>query len=292
MSKIGRTIAIRVCLFYFGALGVGCSDAHGSVKDAAIVHDAATLDASVDATLDAAVDASGTCTLGDGGVGTLCGSACVDTTSDPEHCGTCDQICRPGSVCEGHCTDIVGSLDGLRWELPCTSGISPDGFSCPSPARFSTTTTVVGTAGASYDVTLRFRGLVEQRTYAGGVSGGATGDVNPELFLEGGTWETSDPYNVYTLEIQPLDPGAGVRTFRLNGGTSNIHHCFPLDYRATVRVETGATLVLSADSIEGNIIANLGADAQPIVVADVPPAPDAFDGQFVQVDVVSVTVVP
>lgn len=244
-------------------------------------------------TVDAGADAAATCTLGNGGAGTRCGDACVDLASDPEHCGTCAQVCQPGSVCQGQCLDVVGSLDGLRWELPCTSPVRADGFSCTSDPTFSTSTTVQGAAGARYDVQLHFRGIVEQRAYTDATSGGATGDANPELFVSApGTPAPSDPYNVYTLAIVPAGADTPAQTFRLNNGTSDLHRVFLIDYLATVRVETGSMLLLTADSIEGTIVSNTDGAGQPIVVPGVAPDPAPFDGQFVQVDVVSVTPVP
>jgi hypothetical protein len=247
-----------------------------------------TPDASAAADADAA-----TCTLGNGGDGTRCGDACVDLASDPEHCGTCDEVCQPGSVCQGQCTDVVGSLDGLRWELPCTSGVRADGFSCTSNATFSTSTIVQGASGASYDVQLHFRGIVEQRTYTDATSGGATGSANPEYFVSAAADPaTADPYNVYTLATVPEGADSPSQIFRLNSGASDIHRVFLIDYVATVRVATGTTLLLTADSIEGAIVSNTDGNGQPIVVPGVAPDPAPFDGQFVQVDVESVTPTP
>ena len=42
---------------------------------------------------------------GPGCAETLCGAACVDTSSDPTHCGDCATRCAPGEACtEGDCT--------------------------------------------------------------------------------------------------------------------------------------------------------------------------------------------
>lgn len=39
----------------------------------------------------------GTCV--DCGSSTVCGASCVDTTTDPSHCGACDKACKTGEVC-------------------------------------------------------------------------------------------------------------------------------------------------------------------------------------------------
>ena len=241
---------------------------------------------------------AGTGCLLDGGVtGTRCGNACVDLAVDPLHCGTCEQVCAPGAVCKGQCLDVVGSLDGLRWELPCQGPVRSDGISCVSPARFDTSTVAMGAAGARYRVTLHVRGVVEQRTYVDAGPGGASagpgdGGLHPDFFVEGGEPAApGDPYNLYTLAVEYPVSGAATKQYRLNAGVSGLTFCDRIDYLATIEVETGSTLALSADAIEGTIIANLDPMGQPIVVPDVPPAPAAFDGQFVQVDVVSVTAV-
>ncbi|MBI5478292.1 MAG: hypothetical protein HY906_05515, partial [Deltaproteobacteria bacterium] len=37
----------------------------------------------------------------DGGVGTCCGSVCVDRTTDPTNCGSCGHYCSVGMTCKG-----------------------------------------------------------------------------------------------------------------------------------------------------------------------------------------------
>lgn len=166
---------------------------------------------------------------------------------------------------------IAGNLDGLRWEIPCTNSGTPV---CTSNNEFSETATMLGDPGSSYDVTLRFRGVIEQKTYSGGVKDG--------YFLTGGT-PAADGYNIYRLEIS--DPPS---VYYLNAGTSNIQRVWELDVTKTIPIAAGATVTLSADAEDGFIIANTDGSGQPIIPAGVPPAPNAFPGQFIQMDVVSV----
>ncbi len=41
-----------------------------------------------------------------------CTAACVDLTTDPSHCGQCDQACLPGGVCVGgQCNGGIDEAD-------------------------------------------------------------------------------------------------------------------------------------------------------------------------------------
>jgi hypothetical protein len=240
--------------------------------DASVPSDSSTPTiAPADAADDAAVDAS-TCALSDGRAGTVCGGACVDTTSDPEHCGSCAQICEPGSVCEGHCTDVVGSLAGLRWELPCTSTVNEANCTATDPAPV--VATLGGASGTTYQATLRFRGVIETKSYEGGTTVG---------YLDTGGTPANDGFNVYKLEVS-----APPQSYYLNAGESGVGNAFGIDYTATFAVTAGATVTLTANVIDGVEHKNVDATLTPIVVPGVEPAPAAYDGQFVQMDVVSV----
>lgn len=191
--------------------------------------------------------------------------------------GVATDTCDGGGADASNCAVIAGELDGLRWELPCT-GPHDDTDACPSLTEPAvTSTTMAGRPGVVYDVVLRFRGVVEQRTYLGGTQDGS--------FYEGGDapWR-SDPFNVYGLTIS-----LPAQQYYLNAGTSYVRHCFAVEYRETVQVAAGATVTLTADDDEGTSIINVDAAGNPIVVPGIPPAPAAFDGQFLQIDVISVT---
>jgi len=50
-----------------------------------------------------------------------CGERCIDTTSDPEHCGACDSICQGGECISGACDcGDLASCDRL-WGAPGTT---------------------------------------------------------------------------------------------------------------------------------------------------------------------------
>lgn len=171
---------------------------------------------------------------------------------------------------------IAGQLDGLRWELPCTEP-GPSSVNCATPESDIETNVITGTAGARYQVTLHFRGVVEQKTYTNTTA-------TDGLWAEGGT---PDPgtFNIYKLQISAPD-----QTYYLNNGSSGIDNCFLVDITKTVAIDTGATVTLDA-SAGGDALETKNVDPQgsPIVVPGVPPDPDPYDGQFIQMDVVSVT---
>jgi len=169
--------------------------------------------------------------------------------------------------------NVAASLNGLRWELPCTQSTG-DPTVCVTIPSVSTSATMGGVSGAVYGVTLRFRGIVEISTYVGGSSSG--------YWQIGGSPPAGSTINVYGLDVS--SPG---QTYFVNQGISH-RVVVALDYTETVPIAAGATVTLNADSRDSLELRNLDASGQPIVVPGVAPAPMAFDGQFVQMDVVSV----
>lgn len=165
---------------------------------------------------------------------------------------------------------VAGALDGLRWELPC--GADLGGNVCAATDAADQIATITGSG--HFNVLLRFRGLVETKAYAGGTVDG---------FFNTGGADNGDTFNVYAMMVS-----APAQTYFVNMGASNIYNCFALDYLEAVPMDGGATVTLSAMPIDGHEIENLDPGGTPIVVPDIAPAPAAYNGQFVQVDVVSV----
>jgi hypothetical protein len=191
------------------------------------------------------------------------------------------------TACAGHEADTGSSahdpvsLAGLRWELPCMLDDPSDAFcvSVPPPMK---TATLAGAPGVSYDVKLRFRGVVEMKSYVGGQNDGA-------YFQTGGT-PASDGWNIYELFVSSPE-----QTFFLNQGVSGLTYCVPIDYTKTIRMKAGATVTLYADTVDAGRyeVKNMDeASGARIVIPGVPPAPEAFHGQFLQMDVISVLPVP
>jgi len=120
-----------------------------------------------------------------------------------------------------------------------------------------------------FQVTLRVRGVGEQKTYDGGTRQG--------YWQVGATPDTTG-YNVYHLRV-------GSQDYYLNAGASMIRYCWPVDYTQTVLVHAGDEVVFEVVSSDGSLIKNRDEAGQPIAVGGIPPAPDSFNGQFVQLDV-------
>ncbi len=114
--------------------------------------------------------------------------------------------------------------------------------------------------------------VVEPKNFTGG-------DVKFDHFQTGGTAVRND-YNFYSLAVS--DPAAA-HTFNRNAEEGGALH-LPHRLLVTIPVRAGATVTMGA--YDSNDVAI--ADPEHHVVAGLPPAPGFFDGQFFQLDVVSV----
>ena len=173
--------------------------------------------------------------------------------------------------------DPIADIEDLRVELQCLGPENAD-VNCYMPDADDESTTINGETGTDYIVTIRLRGLVEQKTYTDysasdgmWIVGGAP---------DGGSW------NIFRLEVSSPE-----QTYYLNSGASGIDECFVLDIQKSILMTHGATLTLFAGSGGDNLgTKNRDSDGIPIVVNGVPPYPSAFDGQFVQMDIVDIEV--
>ncbi len=177
---------------------------------------------------------------------------------------------------------LTSDFDGFRFECPCLAGDenhSGDG-NCNVAPEVDRQTIVRGMGGdpdTIYDVTLRVRGLTEPNTYTGGMLQG-------ERFYTGGTTSTAG----YTSYMMTITEPPQHHFFNYNPTTSHIH--FLLDYEVTVQIRGGSQVTFDVDGDgsvpDGHQVANF----DQLVVPEVAPAPDWYDGQFVQLDVLSVEV--
>ena len=178
---------------------------------------------------------------------------------------------------------IGAALHGARWEFPCKDPMpenpkpGQDGLSGlvkgdpKTTDQFTFERTFGGDPGTRYRVTLRFRGVVEPMMYKDGAMDG-------DSFYRGGV-PNHGTYNIYKLAVS--SPPAH---FFLNRQDTVGHRIFAIDYEKTIEIDGGATVTFHGNGQNGHLITNFS----KLVVPDVPPAPQPFNGQFVQMDVVKV----
>lgn len=164
----------------------------------------------------------------------------------------------------------VATLNGARWELPCADLAS----GCANEVgTINKSVELGGEEGEEYLVKLRFRGVVEPMNYKDGAA-----NVTNSYWYEGGL-PNNVHYNIYRLTI---DKPAAV--FYLNAAPIKAH-VFAIDYTVEIPMAAKSKVHLFADIQNGNSIANKDKVTAPGV-----PTGAALDfGQFVQMDVVSVT---
>jgi hypothetical protein len=182
----------------------------------------------------------------------------------------------------GGTLSVAESIHEFRLESPC---IDADHFGSDQPEncdvtaevdRQTYTETLAGDSDVIYDVTLRVRGVAEPNTYA-------SGSLEAPRFYVGGA-TTQPGYTAYSLTV--TEP-AEVYFFNYNDSVG--HFLLELDYEVVIPMRGGTTVTFDINGQtsvpDGHGVSN----RDGLVVADVPPAPDAFNGQFIQFDVSDVT---
>jgi hypothetical protein len=241
---------------------------------------------------------AGACTLascqpGFGDCNGNTGDGCEAPLTTAEHCGSCASPCGPSGLCvvtgsAAQCTTPASAIDHLRWEVPC-GAVSTDGQLCDDLPRGATTcppypadnrpvdrtVTFGGQPGTVYQVTVRLRGVVEPHAYTGGTRSGAH-------FQIGGA-PTASGYDVFSLAIS--SPAA---TFYVNADDAESRRVLLLDDQPTLAIEGGATVRIQVADADCKQVRNCmdvtQPSCQPVVIPGFPPS----NGQFVQLDVVSV----
>jgi hypothetical protein len=177
---------------------------------------------------------------------------------------------------------IGASIHGFRFEFPCKNAMPArpkDGEDCESglvkgdPKKTDNFTVVRkfdGEKGKLYKVTLRIRGVVEPMMYK-------DGKMDGEHFYIGGEPNNST-YNIYKITIS-----SPASHYFLNRQDKVGHKIFTIDYTKTIEIDGDATVTFLGDGQNGRLISNF----TKLIVPDIAPAPQPFNGQFVQVDVVS-----
>lgn len=260
--------------------GTACGDPDEGPDDTAGSTGAASSSSTAQAEGETSVGGE-TTTTGDPSTGPSVDS--TSTTGDPD-----------GSSSSGGEDPLAfaGEMNGYRWELPCEDPSLRD--TCPwdpallegaidDPAVTLHRETLVvfgGDPSVIYDVEIRLRGLVEPKAFTGG-------EVQQEYFQIGGTPDGND-YNIYAIDV-----GDPMQRYTLNRNANGVgHYTFAIDYTVTIPVRGGTEVRLTMIDPNNIAIANPGGasgSADPFVIPEIPPFPDPFYGQFIQMDVLSVT---
>jgi hypothetical protein len=176
-------------------------------------------------------------------------------------------------------TDVAKALSGLRIDDTCASnpGSSTTCNHVMNPYHAFKSAAIGGTAGTTYNVTVKIRGAVEPTI----INGGSKPDAAHPQFTVGGT--PGDPtYQPWFLAVS--NPNA---TYYLNNFGFTNHTIHGIDWQETIPMVAGAMVTLDVRDGNDHEISNTQASGGPIVIAGVPGSMNA--GQFVQIDVVSVS---
>jgi hypothetical protein len=272
------TLFSFACSFDAGGIGGGDSSstaAGSSTTGAAPVGDDTTSTADTSSSGQHGGDAEGSDDDGSTSTTTAPGDPCELDNGGCDvdaQCTTAEELvvctCPEGYEGDGHVCALPGALAGpLRAELDCGAA---SGFHLCFAGDDDHVVKLIGSPGDLYRVTLQVRGVVEQKSYDGGTPDGAW---NP------GGEPADDAWAVMSLEIAQPE-----QHIRLNNGASPNLELTAIDMTHEVVVAAGSDVRLALEGIDGIIVNN----ADNVVQDGVPPAPDPFDGQFVQIDVLAI----
>jgi len=142
------------------------------------------------------------------------------------------------------------SINGFRFEFPCKDPMpenpkegadGPSGLVTGDPKltdNFTVQKQFGGEKGKRYQVTLRFRGVVEPMMYKGGQQVG-------EYFYIGGE-KNNATYNVYQISVSSPQSH-----YFLNRQDKVGHQIFTIDYTQTIEIDGGATVTFHGDGQNG-----------------------------------------
>lgn len=185
----------------------------------------------------------------------------------------------------------AANLDKFRFDYKCGfrgGGLTPcksDQICFPSKAyenkRYAQTIPIAigGDAATIYEITLRIRGVMEPKVYP---------TCSPVAMAPGGdsfisicAGPTAGTTTNNTWQLSVLDPPA---TFFLNYNKNFLGHVVSLlDGKLSIKVRGGSQVEFTMDDVNGGQIRNCS-----LVVPDLAPAPEPFDGNFVHFDVIDV----
>lgn len=170
-----------------------------------------------------------------------------------------------------------------RIEVPCQG--AHEGDLCSSaqslpPQMLS----VGGNPELTYQVKLRVRGVTEAHTFNDANGETIATETAAPYFLDssGGT-PNEDAHALFWIDVPTPAEKYYLNAYYTVSGSVD-HQLFVLDYEATILVKGGSVVTFNFKDDNTEQSANVS-----LVVPGIPPAPQVFDGQFVQLDVLEVS---
>jgi hypothetical protein len=207
-----------------------------------------------------------------------------------------------GSAGNSTATPSFNAGEPFRFEMPCLYAdgggelgeCNSAGQICwvaendtpENPHQASAIITTSGDDSVVYRFTLRIRGVMEPKIYDD-CAGLFSRETNPadesgQIYVCQGSESTTwpDTYNLWRLTV--ADPA---QVYYLNANTeAGNHRVNTIDGEFEVLVRGGASLSVEFDDLNGGQIRNCS-----LVVPEIDPAPLAYDGNFVQLELVDWT---
>lgn len=206
-----------------------------------------------------------------------CGPAKAPETAQPPAAAPPAVAAAPASAGAENLVPLAAGFDQLFMHDPCIGPFPPQPDTCLHERQHEKAFTFGGTAGATYDVTLRVRGIFEPTT----IEGGHTPTPQHPYFKVGGKVTTLD-WSYWHIEVS--EPA---QTYYLNHYPSVSHTIYQEDFTATIPVAAGAKVVVRV--IDGNDrqIDNgkTGPDRQQRIDG---VTPEPLAGQMLRLDVTDV----
>jgi hypothetical protein len=184
--------------------------------------------------------------------------------------------------------DVAATLRGFREDIPCKYGGSHgeplnacvtgdicwlEGEQNGGTSKWPSSITLGGDPAVTYEIVLRIRGVIEPKDYVNC----APQFTGPLHVCKGGMPGTTT-FNPWSMKIS--DPPMA---FWLNQGDAPpTHRVERIDGQFTIQAKGKAKIDFLVDTLNGGEIRNC-----TYVIDGIKPAPSTYDGNFLQLDVVS-----
>jgi len=226
--------------------------------------------------------------------------------------GACPECATVGTVLHGHtilmpcngspagrvCTPVA---DNTR---PCTNPSGGPAASYAGSHSWNEQVTLGGTAGVTYRVRVKIQGVVEGKTYTGGMDASSTATLPANGLYTGGVANnSSNQYNIYFIRTDNPPQHYYLNSIGAGTDTRIRHSTFPMDYEFEFPVVGGSTVCLVSADPNNSAIKNCdepddgsnctGSNTVTVANLAAPTLMDIssqpYNGQFVGVTVVSTT---